>query len=330
MQIALDHYIPDATWRNFSNFNQIKQYIELHAGEIPYCRENPIVSARTLRINMPQMSLGGLSESWLFKEVGDLHWSIISKIFYRASSDILNENGDRLYATFVRVKFELTGHLKQIKENDFFFMQSELQRFGKLMYYSKGRAQIGEHELKTHILSAFSLRGSTSNKSLFKSEPVTDKPLILNELSVPPGFFTEYKAVKRNAVPELNLGDHRIKIVADKLFVKLHDINPYYELNGVNLLYFASYPLIHEMYEREFMNSQSTVYNLDKDWAAGASTISKDVFYFSNCDITDKIMFVLNSVDTQDNKVFKISSSLYRTSDNTLLARIFSIKALHL
>src|SRR5579862_7564179 len=34
---------------------------------------------RTYLLNMPQMAVGGLSESWLFKELGDIHWNMLAK-----------------------------------------------------------------------------------------------------------------------------------------------------------------------------------------------------------------------------------------------------------
>src|SRR5260221_12720939 len=35
-------------------------------------------SRRVYRLNMPQMAMGGLSELWLFKEVGGVHWDMIA------------------------------------------------------------------------------------------------------------------------------------------------------------------------------------------------------------------------------------------------------------
>src|SRR5262249_39769498 len=37
------------------------------------------VERRAYLLNMPQMAIGGLSESWVFKEFGDIHWSILAK-----------------------------------------------------------------------------------------------------------------------------------------------------------------------------------------------------------------------------------------------------------
>ena len=59
-------------------------------------------SAAATRLNMPQMALGGLSESWLFKELGDIHWRLITRGLGTPSHEIADANGERLYATFTR------------------------------------------------------------------------------------------------------------------------------------------------------------------------------------------------------------------------------------
>ena len=42
-------------------------------------RSAAAIERRSYDLNMPQMALGGLSESWLFKELGDIHWRLITR-----------------------------------------------------------------------------------------------------------------------------------------------------------------------------------------------------------------------------------------------------------
>ena len=55
-------------------------------------------------VNMPQMALTGLSESWLFKEMGDCHWHMLCEDLGLKSNAIFDEFRNRLYATFVRIQ----------------------------------------------------------------------------------------------------------------------------------------------------------------------------------------------------------------------------------
>jgi hypothetical protein len=57
------------------------------------------------KLNLPQLLWGGLSENWLSKELGDVHWEQITKALGRASGEITDGEGNRLYASFVRVRW---------------------------------------------------------------------------------------------------------------------------------------------------------------------------------------------------------------------------------
>ena len=80
-----------------------------------------IAPGRSLRrqtINMPQMALTGLGESWLFKELGDIHWAMITHFLRTTSAAIADDQGDRLYATFTRILLEVEPSLRGFREND--------------------------------------------------------------------------------------------------------------------------------------------------------------------------------------------------------------------
>ena len=109
--------------------------------------------------------------------------------------------------------------------------------------------------------------------------------------------------------------DYGIFIIKDDtLFSCEYSINPYYDINGVGLLYFASYPIISDKCFDEYYQQN---YNLQ--------TIYRDIFYFANCNSTEKIIFKLNSIEEIDNCI-KTTVSLFRQSDNQILSRILTIK----
>jgi len=101
-----------------------------------------------------------------------------------------------------------------------------------------------------------------------------------------------------------------------------YSINPYYDLNGVGLLYFASYPTISDYCETQFFNSLDQI----NQWADEYFTTARDIFYFSNCNIDDIICLVINNYEFINEKRVKIYSSLIRKTDNTKMADIFTIK----
>ncbi|MBS1567446.1 MAG: hypothetical protein JST39_23890, partial [Bacteroidetes bacterium] len=96
----------------------------------------------------------------------------------------------------------------------------------------------------------------------------------------------------------------------------------YYDLNGVGLLYFAAYPIINNTCEARFFNKPGS----ENRWEQDYHVMARDVFYYANCNINEKIRYVLNSYEHISGDRVKLSSSLYRESDNAPMARIFTIK----
>src|SRR5215467_6215679 len=87
--------------------------------------------SRHIRIGMPQMALGCLSENWLLKELGDLHWDRLCHSLRSKSSEITDSAGRRLYATFVRVRVSLERTLAAFTEGDELRLGIQITRFGR-------------------------------------------------------------------------------------------------------------------------------------------------------------------------------------------------------
>ena len=54
---------------------------------------------------------------------------------------------------------------------------------------------------------------------------------------------------------------------------------------------------------------------LSNRWEQTYFTLSRDIMYYANCDISDIIIYKLNNYEIINNEIIKISSSLYRKSD---------------
>jgi len=77
------------------------------------------------------------------------------------------------------------------------------------------------------------------------------------------------------------------------IFEVIYELNPYYDLNGVGLLYFAAYPTISDYCESKYFNNLAKI----RRWENEYFTISRDIFYFANCNIEDRIIFHLNTYE---------------------------------
>jgi probable biosynthetic protein (TIGR04098 family) len=89
-----------------------------------------------------------------------------------------------------------------------------------------------------------------------------------------PRFAAEYSEARR-------AGSHD-----EAVYTSDYGINPYHDINGVGLVYFAAYPTIVDTCELEQIGEGPA-------WASRASTVLRDVMYFSNADANDTLVYSL-------------------------------------
>ncbi|MBL0047777.1 MAG: hypothetical protein IPP32_06740 [Bacteroidetes bacterium] len=327
LRVELEHElgasIPDSHWLDFRSFQDILLYCEKE--RIPKHKKLEsklgIEIQKEMYIEMPQMAIEALSENWLFKELGNMHWQMLCKGLNTASSDLKDELGNRLYATFVRIRIQSSAALNTFKENQKLSINATLNRFGNSMYFSAIQMGSDSAGINADLMTSFSFRNHADNTQLTKSQVISFDNNI-PELPANPLFANEYREMKKGEIFNLMLSETEFKVVNTSLFEYSYSLNPYYDLNGVGLLYFASFPIINDTGEAAYFNLQNDA----ERWELNYFTISRDIFYFANCNLQDTILYQLQDVKHIDNTICILSSALYRKSDNTLLAKIFTIK----
>ena len=321
----LGKMIPNVEWLSFKSLNDILNYTEKthrQNSENVVLKNSEKIIRKQNFINMPQMCLEALSENWLFKEAGSAHWDLLCEGLETSSSELKDDIGNRLYATFVRIRTNGSGNLSDFQENERYEFESKLSRFGMGMFFSNIDFKSEKNNIKIDMMTSFSVRKSTGdNKSLAKSQP-TMESCNIPQVSEFPVFGNEYRLIKKGDLKTFFFKDYIFNITEKELFSFEYSINPYYDLNGVGLLYFAAYPIINDFCEFQYFKS---IENEEK-WEENYCTLFRDVMYYANCDSRDKIKYILNSVENlSDNKV-KLCSTLFRKSDGLIMARIFTIK----
>lgn len=327
MRVEFERYIgktiPDLHWVHFKKIRDI----------IDYCNKQSYHSLaltdatldkdllKELTIDMPQMAIAALSENWLFRELGDIHWKLICDGLNTKSFDLKDELGNRLYATFVRINIQNTIPINMFKENQKLQIKGRIRRYGHSMYLSDIILKSSKEEIKAKLMSSFTIRNEADNTRLVKSQP-SNYINTIEEVNKNPNFSNEYRLIKKNILKEITTGKESYIIQDDFIYKSKYTMNPYYDLNGVGLLYFASYPTINDVCEARYFNG----INSSERWELTYYTLSRDVFYYANCNIDDEILYKLHSCDIIENHAIKLSSSLYRLSDNTLMAKIFTVK----
>ena len=267
-------------------------------------REDGILApGRSLRrrtLNMPQMALTGLGESWLFKEIGDIHWAMITHFLKTTSAAIADDQGDRLYATFTRILLEVEPSLRGFRENDLLEIDSSLERQGTGFFFGQHRLAAGPGRGAARTMSTFAKYGERGkNTSLMKGSPILPDPEAIPSLPALPDFGMEYRA-RRAQKPDASLYECDYEIL------------PPHDINGVGLLYFASYPSVFDLcFER----------CEGKGFLLGHSTVSKDICYFANSEPTETLRFRLHARQKEGDLIHH-TASLYRTSDGPAWRRL--------
>ncbi len=273
---------------------------------------------------MPQMALGALSENWLFKELGDAHWKMICDGLNTKSYNLKNDTHDRLYATFVRIQLDSRPSLKAFRENAECHLDGEIERFGNAMYFSKVTLKSDEAIATGRLMTTFSVRDLTDNTKLAKGEPEVSHNMVAQVTKLPQ-IGSEYRLLKKKVLEQLVFDDYvfDLDMNTKPIFEMSYNLNPYYDINGVNLLYFAAYPIINDFCEAQYFN---TLENLPSRWEQSYYTTYKDVFYYANCNPSDQLTYRLHQCKRLDTDSYLVSSSISRNSDDAIIARVFSVK----
>jgi probable biosynthetic protein (TIGR04098 family) len=266
-------------------------------------------SERTIRIGMPQMAMGCMSENWLLKELASLHYDFLCDAAGRKSNEIEDSEGRRLYPTIVRVRLELEDTLVAFGEGDDLSMSIRMTRFGRSTLQSTiALASSASRGIAT-LMSTFSCRTGHNNTSLAKSEPAAEFDASIEPIAEATPFFTEYSDIRKR------YGRQRIAPSSDPVY----PINPFTDSNGANLLYFASYQSSHDFLSCVRRSSEEIPL-----WQF--RTTARDICYFSNCDLDDKIGLVpVSDVHVTEN-VVQTKDLLFRASDGDSIAFVSCLK----
>lgn len=300
----LGREIPDRTWSKISTADDILGAANNNAaGPAPASALREVLPAserRVFDINMPQMALSGLSESWLFKEIGDTHWSMLTNGLQMPSSQMTDAEGNRLYATFTRLRIDSEVPLSRYRENDRLEFDARVTRYGGGMFFSDFQLVGKQNKATAQVMSSFSRKGEAgANTSLLKGQPAIPADCAIPALAALPEFAKIYRAV-------------RSETQDDTLFECEYDLVPPHDINGVGLLYFAAYPIISDICASRYDGWNYTM---------KYSTTTRDVYYFANSDPTDTLIFRLHRWDTTDGGVLS-EATLSRRSDGVRMAFI--------
>ncbi|MGI6322611.1 MAG: Pnap_2097 family protein [Bacteroidales bacterium] len=327
IRVALEKHfqieVPDSVWYKFISLKEAITFFQRQSISCISSKGHAfkgISEFREYEIGMPQMSNNALSENWLLKELGDIHWKMLSKGLEQRSVDLKDDTGNRLYATFIRIQYSLAP-LYSFGESERLLLEGNIKRFGGNTYLSVINGASNENGISANLMTSFTIRESNDNSRILRSNPQEKTNSILH-LERMPEFLNEYRLLKTEQLNELEISHFKFEIKKTPIGSFEYDINPYYDINGVGLLYYASYPIISDTCVAGYLKEGKNLIDFETNY----HTTYRDVFYFANCNVEDRIICDMFSISFDNNKKLQIQSALYRKSDRKLMAKIFTIK----
>ena len=244
-------------------------------------------------LGMPHLTPQGLSESWLLKHLGDVHWQMIAARIRRPAAGIEDVEGRRVYAAFRQLRLE-GARFEEAREDDVLVVDSALWRLTRTQLISQHRLTAGGRGLGTvTLVSAFIRREGGSNRRVCRVE--------VPGLAELPGWG--------GLLPERATAPHDLEEAADFTFTPC----PSEDFNGAGFLYFPSYVAIAE---RALFASGAGL--------ADGVLRERTVHFHANLDAGDSVRVTTQRSRAGDGHVV---SQLRRASDGAAMADIVTRRA---
>ena len=311
-----------------------------------------------LAVGMPHMVPGKLSEVELLKVFGDRQWATISGLLGVPSREIVNTQGDRLYASFIDVELNMGPRaLEHFGEGVHVHARNRAALYARKLVegmFVFDTDEVGDDALAAirsrddlraigvpwaYMTNAFIARfGANDRLKVFE-------PRGLNERDVPatsgrPGGISDHERVQSTGNIDPVSDDEGDPVPQVDGGLIPYPIVPESDLNGAGLLYFARYLAIMNYGERLFL-CERIGRPVSTPLIQCLSTRHRRIYYFANAASWETINIQVAArilpgeeagplsprYRTLFEMLFRVD--LFRASDNTLMASSLVRKALH-
>ena len=252
-------------------------------------------TSRRIRVGMPHLDAAGLSENWLFRHAGELHWEAIAQRLGVASHDIRGDAGARLYPTVVAVRARYEAPLANVRENDVLDSRVEVVPCGRSSAHGRIVVANGEHRFTLELLTTFAAREPDG----LRTAPLA-APLARRWTPAPgplPVIARLARAARRREPVDDPFAGAALARDGQPLGSVPYEPSPYADYNGAGLLYFASYVTIADSAERQLVHRLGLGGSHLQDWALATSAVRRDVYYYENLPLGAALIASLHQLD---------------------------------
>jgi probable biosynthetic protein (TIGR04099 family) len=275
------------------------------------------IAAPTLResvlLGMPQLSLSGLSESWLLKDLGHRHWMLLARLAGRAVPDFRDADGAPVYAAFCALSVK-DADFASLGENDRLTIVSDISRVSRTQSASRHRLSVaGKPVGEVELVSAFVRRASGGgNHSVARVALDAFPPPVAPRTNGLAALAADLRAGRRARHFDFDL--HAAEDETSAAFEI--DPCPAQDFNGAGFLYFSSFVAFVDRAEWHF----------DGRRAARAVTLARDVFFHGNIDPGERLRVRWLAARRGEGRLVH-RCLLERAGDGARLAEAFTLRA---
>jgi probable biosynthetic protein (TIGR04098 family) len=281
---------------------------------------------RRLRVGMPQLNAGGLSEGWLLRHAGDLHWEAISRKLGVASDEIRGEESNRLYPTVVALRARYEVPLASVRENDVLDASAEVVSCGGACAHGRVVAAVSGRRLALELLTTFAAR--RPDGELRMALPAARLAARWAPVEPPPALAGLARAARRRERLDDPFAGPWLEVGQPPLGSMRHEPSPYADYNGAGLLYFASFATIADTGERQLVRRLGLAPRSLPDWALATSTVRRDLFFYGNLPLGESLVVELLGLVWEGDASVKTRVRLRRQRDGLVMADVVTRRAL--
>ncbi len=259
-------------------------------------------SSHRIVLGLPELCPNGVSENWLLRHCGAIHWARLADALGVPPWQVLDKDGDRIYASFFRVSVD--GPLTRFTEGDEIELDCELRRLSPLRYKSEHMIRNLSRGscLQLTMCSTFvKRRAANDNVHLIFSEPITSAQCIEKANCADARLCREAGKLSRETEPA-------------RIF--FYDPSPLADFNGVGLFYFAQYQSALDSAEWQMHRNPELL---------ACGTTHRTISYFGNLNVGDKLRICFSNAEFTKNAIAHLAS-VYRESDQFLVAEVITRK----
>jgi probable biosynthetic protein (TIGR04098 family) len=274
---------------NAATWSSVSASVAAAAAAPPLARAALPAAPRRIRLGMPHLDAGGLSEGWLLREAGDLHWEAIGARLGVATDQIRSDAGERLYPTVVALCARYDAPLAAVRENQVLNLSAEVVPCGRACAHGRMVAIIGGERTRFSLELLTSFAARAADGTLRTTVPAPRLARHWGPVGTEPALAGIARAARRGELVADPFAGPALEHTGPALAEIDYEPSPYADYNGAGLLYFAAYVTISDSLERRMVRRLGLDQEIGgpgatgpRDWAHLTSTVRRDVFYYDN------------------------------------------------